>query len=196
MNRYSSASNHPYMSHPQVPRTVIRRVSSDQDKIKLEQYELRSYVEDSKRLTWCPAPDCQHAVECVKDIGPDEPLDVLCKCGSSFCFSCKEEAHRPVSPMLIMSCGHLPLLLRSPCQAWPIFVSKRCSWGDVHVPQLSSTCCLVLHRPTCIEDLPLPQSLRRCSATSLSMSLISLAVCTCTLCVSYRHCVTICFTAL
>ena len=80
----------------QVPRTVVRRVSSDQEKQKLDQYELRSYVEDSKRLTWCPAPNCQHAVECEKDISADEPLDVLCKCGSSFCFTCKEEAHRPV----------------------------------------------------------------------------------------------------
>lgn len=79
-----------------VPRTVVRRVSSDQEQQKLDQYELRSYVEDSKRLTWCPAPNCQHAVECMKDIGADEPLDVLCKCGSSFCFTCKEEAHRPV----------------------------------------------------------------------------------------------------
>ncbi|DBA71150.1 hypothetical protein WJX79_002426 [Trebouxia sp. C0005] len=79
-----------------VPRTVVRRVSSEQDKQKLELYELRSYVEDSQRLVWCPAPNCEHAVECVKDLGADEPLDVLCKCGSSFCFSCQEEAHRPV----------------------------------------------------------------------------------------------------
>ena len=71
-------------------------MSSDQDKEKLDQYELRSYVEDSKRLTWCPAPNCEHAVECIKDIGADEPLDVICRCGSSFCFTCKEEAHRPV----------------------------------------------------------------------------------------------------
>lgn len=74
----------------------MRRVSSGPDSEKLDQYELRSYVEDNKRLTWCPAPNCEHAVECVKDLGPDEPLDVLCKCGSSFCFTCKEEAHRPV----------------------------------------------------------------------------------------------------
>lgn len=24
------------------------------------------------------------------------PLDVVCKCGGTFCFTCKEEAHRPV----------------------------------------------------------------------------------------------------
>ena len=38
---------------------------------------------------------CEHAVECVKDIG-SEPLDVQCRCGSAFCFTCHEEAHRPV----------------------------------------------------------------------------------------------------
>jgi len=27
----------------------------------------------------------------------DEPLDVICSgCGTTFCFNCKEEAHRPV----------------------------------------------------------------------------------------------------
>ena len=94
----------------QVPRTVVRRVSSEQEKQKLDQYELRSYVEDSKRLTWCPAPNCQHAVECMKDIGADEPLDVLCKCGSSFCFTCKEEAHRPVgSRMHSHMHAHVPV---------------------------------------------------------------------------------------
>ena len=62
---------------------------------KVRQFALRSYVEDSRKLTWCPAPGCEHAVECTADIG-DEPLDVTCNCGSTFCFTCKEEAHRPV----------------------------------------------------------------------------------------------------
>lgn len=91
----------------QVPRTVLQRVSSDQDKDKLGQYELRSYVEDSKRMAWCPAPGCEHAVECMKDLGENEPLDVTCKCGAAFCFSCQEEAHRPVCcmpslPLIVM----------------------------------------------------------------------------------------------
>ncbi len=62
---------------------------------KVRQFALRSYVEDSRKLTWCPAPGCEHAVECTADIGT-EPLDVTCNCGSTFCFTCKEEAHRPV----------------------------------------------------------------------------------------------------
>ena len=80
----------------QVPKTVLHRVSSDQEKDKLDQYALRSYVEDNKRMGWCPAPGCENAVECMKDLGPNEPLDVSCKCGAAFCFTCQEEAHRPV----------------------------------------------------------------------------------------------------
>lgn len=30
------------------------------------------------------------------DRAPDEPMDVMCACGATFCFNCKEEAHRPV----------------------------------------------------------------------------------------------------
>lgn len=85
----------------QVPRTVLQRVSSDQEQEKLSSFELRSYVEDNKRLTWCPAPGCENAVECVRDLAPGEPLDVACKCGAAFCFSCKEEAHRPVSSVVL-----------------------------------------------------------------------------------------------
>lgn len=71
---------------------------------KVRQFTLRSYVEDSRKLTWCPAPGCEHAVECTADIGA-EPLDVTCNCGSTFCFTCKEEAHRPVRDRCSPSSG-------------------------------------------------------------------------------------------
>lgn len=35
--------------------------------------------------------------QCLVERGADEPLDVLCACSATFCFNCKEEAHRPVS---------------------------------------------------------------------------------------------------
>ena len=70
---------------------------SSEEEAKVLQFALRSYVEDSRKLTWCPAPGCEHAVECTADIGA-EPLDVTCNCGATFCFTCKEEAHRPVGP--------------------------------------------------------------------------------------------------
>eukprot|EP00884_Botryococcus_braunii_P023086 jgi/Botrbrau1/9461/Bobra.0252s0082.1 len=78
-----------------VPRSVVMEVLPQSGREKFEQYELRSYVDDNKKLTWCPAPNCENAVESLQDIG-NEPLDVTCKCGCPFCFQCKEEAHRPV----------------------------------------------------------------------------------------------------
>ena len=78
-----------------MPTEVLEEVCSAEEVAKVRQFALRSYVEDSRKLTWCPAPGCEHAVECTADIGA-EPLDVTCNCGSTFCFTCKEEAHRPV----------------------------------------------------------------------------------------------------
>lgn len=62
-------------------------------------WRLRSFVEDNRQLTWCPSPGCEHAVEARVEVGAD-PMDIVCKCGATFCFQCKEEAHRPVSHFL------------------------------------------------------------------------------------------------
>lgn len=48
-----------------------------------------------RRVAWCPAPGCAFAVQCNTDVG-QHAVDIACKCGSTFCFACKEEAHRPV----------------------------------------------------------------------------------------------------
>ena len=45
---------------------------------------------------------CENAVESSADLGA-APLDVACKCGGTFCFQCKEEAHRPVCAQLLIS---------------------------------------------------------------------------------------------
>lgn len=49
-------------------------------------------------LVYCSSgANCENAVECLIDRGVDDPLDVICTgCGATFCFNCKEEAHRPV----------------------------------------------------------------------------------------------------
>ena len=46
-------------------------------------------------MAWCPSPGCEHAVEARTEVGSD-PMDITCRCGATFCFQCKEEAHRPV----------------------------------------------------------------------------------------------------
>ncbi|WFD35316.1 RBR-type E3 ubiquitin transferase [Malassezia cuniculi] len=58
----------------------------------------RAYVDDMSSLRWCPAPDCNQAVEChvtQKQLDTIIPA-VQCGCGHWFCFGCGEEAHQPV----------------------------------------------------------------------------------------------------
>ncbi|GFP80706.1 probable E3 ubiquitin-protein ligase ari7 [Phtheirospermum japonicum] len=76
-----------------VGRYMIDKLASDQDKEKYHRYLLRSYVEDSRKIKWCPAPGCDSAVEYVVGSGS---YDVTCSCSYSFCWNCTEEAHRPV----------------------------------------------------------------------------------------------------
>lgn len=75
---------------------MIDEVACDDDKERYKRFRLRSFVEDNRMFEWCPAPDCEFAVESFVDL-QGEPLDVACTCGATFCFNCKEEAHRPVS---------------------------------------------------------------------------------------------------
>ena len=44
----------------QVPQQVVREVASAQQLARLQNYALRSFVEDSRTLTWCPAPGTQY----------------------------------------------------------------------------------------------------------------------------------------
>uniref|UniRef100_A0ACD5XUB6 Uncharacterized protein n=1 Tax=Avena sativa TaxID=4498 RepID=A0ACD5XUB6_AVESA len=72
---------------------TINRLAKDEDKVKYKQLLLHSYIEDSKKIKWCPAPDCTYAVEFLGDGN----YDVSCMCRFSFCWNCTEESHRPVS---------------------------------------------------------------------------------------------------
>ena len=74
---------------------MLEEVLDKVHRSKYERYALRSMVEDSRRLTWCPSPDCEHAVESLTEAS-SAPMDVVCKCSHAFCFNCREEAHRPV----------------------------------------------------------------------------------------------------
>ena len=57
----------------------------------------RAYVDDNDYLKWCPAPNCEYAVECHV---PPSQLDhivptVRCGCGHRFCFGCTLPDHQP-----------------------------------------------------------------------------------------------------
>ncbi|WOL01279.1 putative E3 ubiquitin-protein ligase ARI8 isoform X1 [Canna indica] len=76
-----------------VGQNMVERLASDVDKEKYSRYLLRSYVEDSRKIKWCPAPGCEFAAEYVMGSGS---YDICCSCSYSFCWNCTEEAHRPV----------------------------------------------------------------------------------------------------
>uniref|UniRef100_J3N025 RBR-type E3 ubiquitin transferase n=1 Tax=Oryza brachyantha TaxID=4533 RepID=J3N025_ORYBR len=59
-------------------------------------FALRSYVEESTRLKWCPGPECTVAVEFIGGGGGEDMQDDV-ECGHEFCGQCGEQAHRPVS---------------------------------------------------------------------------------------------------
>ncbi|XP_075660414.1 putative E3 ubiquitin-protein ligase ARI7 [Castanea sativa] len=76
-----------------VGQDMINSLASNEDKDKYCRYLLRSYIEDSKKTKWCPAPGCEYAVNFEAGNGN---YDVICFCSYGFCWNCTEEAHRPV----------------------------------------------------------------------------------------------------
>ncbi|XP_041024456.1 probable E3 ubiquitin-protein ligase ARI7 [Juglans microcarpa x Juglans regia] len=76
-----------------VGQDMINSLASDEDRERYSRYLLRSYIEDSKKTKWCPAPGCEYAVDFEAG---DGNYDVNCLCSYGFCWNCTEEAHRPV----------------------------------------------------------------------------------------------------
>ncbi|GBG72276.1 hypothetical protein CBR_g11204 [Chara braunii] len=76
-----------------VGEDMVLSLASEEDAQKYHRYLLRSYVEDNRKVKWCPAPGCEFAVELIPG---STVYDVTCKCGHQFCWNCLEEAHRPV----------------------------------------------------------------------------------------------------
>lgn len=63
----------------------------------------RTYVEDKESLNWCPAPNCENAVDCrvkKKDLDRIVPT-VECFCGYRFCFGCTLKDHLPAPCSLV-----------------------------------------------------------------------------------------------
>jgi ariadne-1 len=54
-----------------------------------------SYVDINSRIRWCPGKGCGKAI--AANPGAGIVRDVLCVCGTEFCFRCQEEAHFPLT---------------------------------------------------------------------------------------------------
>ncbi|KAJ2740660.1 hypothetical protein GGI20_005689 [Coemansia sp. BCRC 34301] len=77
-----------------------------ENKDTLAKYEsnlARSFVKSAASFTWCPAPNCDIAIECLV---PRSAMDTVipivnCKCGKAFCFGCKVDDHVPAPCQLV-----------------------------------------------------------------------------------------------
>jgi ariadne-1 len=63
----------------------------------------RTFVDDNDFLRWCPAPDCEYAIECTV---PSTSLTCIvptveCKCSCRFCFGCGLHDHQPCICVLV-----------------------------------------------------------------------------------------------
>ncbi|KAJ7958077.1 RBR-type E3 ubiquitin transferase [Quillaja saponaria] len=64
---------------------------------KFDRFLLESFIEDNKRVKWCPSiPNCGNAIY----VEGDELCEVECACGLQFCFSCSSEVHSPCSCLM------------------------------------------------------------------------------------------------
>ncbi|XVF36177.1 hypothetical protein REPUB_Repub19eG0035500 [Reevesia pubescens] len=78
----------------------IRQLVSTRDPNLAEKFDrflLESYIEDNRRVKWCPSvPHCGNAIR----IEDDALCEVECPCGMQFCFSCLSETHSPCSCLM------------------------------------------------------------------------------------------------
>ncbi|KAJ5544799.1 Zinc finger C6HC-type [Penicillium sp. DV-2018c] len=63
----------------------------------------RTYVDDKENLKWCPAPNCEYAIDCgvkSRDLRRIVPT-VQCACKHEFCFGCTLNDHQPAPCKLV-----------------------------------------------------------------------------------------------
>ena len=78
-------------------QTVMALITEPRVKLKYQHLITNSFVQCNRLLTWCPSPDCSHAIK----VGHVEARPVKCRCGHFFCFKCSENWHDPVRCHLI-----------------------------------------------------------------------------------------------
>eukprot|EP01125_Pyxidicula_operculata_P000933 TRINITY_DN1080_c2_g1_i1.p1 TRINITY_DN1080_c2_g1~~TRINITY_DN1080_c2_g1_i1.p1 ORF type:complete len:307 (-),score=83.49 TRINITY_DN1080_c2_g1_i1:908-1753(-) len=84
----------------QLDEVTITRLIQNNNNNLIEKYNTlvaRAYVDDNKNVRWCPAPNCTNAirVQLLKE------KEVVCDCGTKFCFGCGEFPHAPCDCKMI-----------------------------------------------------------------------------------------------
>lgn len=78
-----------------VPEWVVEALVDSATWAKYSTFLAKSFVEGSKQLRWCPAPNCGKAI--AEKIYEGRWTIGKCSCGNLFCFECGDEAHTPCS---------------------------------------------------------------------------------------------------
>jgi len=81
------------------PKLCLYTFENDQDIInKYKSYLLENIVTNSSNLLWCPGTGCINVIQLLKIKKSDKVLmNIRCTCGYSFCLTCRDIAHRPLS---------------------------------------------------------------------------------------------------
>lgn len=80
---------------PDLIQKVLLITNREAEYGKYKAYLLRSYVEDHRKIKWCPAPNCNCAIQ-FDAFGGMVSYGVSCLCSHRYCWNCTEENHRPV----------------------------------------------------------------------------------------------------
>ena len=85
---------------------VLGVLDSEQIRAKYRRLMTNNFVNHSKKMQWCPAPNCDRVVEVdeiqMKTVTPTaQCINVHCSCGREFCFICTNEPHAPVLCMYL-----------------------------------------------------------------------------------------------
>lgn len=84
-------------------KTNISNSTQPSDKSKIvEKYDVllnKEFVSQVKNMKYCPAPDCQFAIQNLSTAHKNNftSSTVLCKCGKLFCFKCGKDDHMPAT---------------------------------------------------------------------------------------------------
>ncbi|XP_031635616.1 potential E3 ubiquitin-protein ligase ariadne-1-like [Contarinia nasturtii] len=74
--------------------TITQILTDEKIKDRYKRLCVNSFVRNDPFLEWCPAPDCQYAIEA--SFTPIYRLNCTCKCGHGFCFECRNSHHEPI----------------------------------------------------------------------------------------------------
>jgi ariadne-1 len=86
-----------------LPPKVIDFLLDQEMQTRYQTVLTRTYVDDNDQLKWCPAPNCEFAMECY--VKPEQLHEIVptvrCNCGHAFCFGCSLNDHQPTPCSLV-----------------------------------------------------------------------------------------------